>query len=196
MTQHRVAAADLDEEDADGGELWAAQSELYIYTVGASAEAAAEWDPLRASGGVSVSGGEGEAGAEDPEVVGGGGGAEAGTGGASAVGPVGLAPEAAGEGDGTVSPWDPTGGAPGGRPGLLRRGCLARGIRCDRLIICGRHYCSMCILQVNSTPRQVNLVLVDVANLNCKSKRIEQYGILASTTSIIHHLFLKKNTNF
>lgn len=72
MTQHRVAAADLDEEDADGGELWAAQSELYIYTVGASAEAAAEWDPLRASGGVSVSGGEGEAGAEDPEVVGGG----------------------------------------------------------------------------------------------------------------------------
>lgn len=127
---------------------------------------------------------------------GGGGGAAAGTGGASAVGPVGLAPEAAGEGDGTVSPWDPTGGAPGGRPGLLRRGCLARGIRCDRLIICGRHYCSMCILQVNSTPRQVNLVLVDVANLNCKSKRIEQYGILASTTSIIHHLFLKKNTNF
>lgn len=71
MTQHRVAAADLDEEDADGGELWAAQSELYIYTVGASAEAAAEWDSLRASGGVSVSGGEGEAGAEDPEVVGG-----------------------------------------------------------------------------------------------------------------------------
>lgn len=90
---------------------------------------------------------------------------------------------------------------PAGRQVDALVSCVVAALRGESgvtVLICGRHYCSMCILQVNSTPRQVNLVLVDVANLNCKSKRIEQYGILASTTSIIiHHLFLrKKNTNF